>query len=562
MLNDLNIPDLTFPSLEYGAREARWDLRILLYKGGAAAHSNKVAKAILQGQLGDLQPDRVDLLRKLHEEIQADLTIGGSRETTLSRIAHLRIFFGWADRAGKALNLESIVETYCAWADSLAYRSRIKRKLYANTSKNKDHQPISATSAYIYCATVGTLLDRALERQTNVIELTGLQSPKRRKNAVGAQSEKQSLERTFDFGNLLQDICDNLNLQTVLEAPLPIQVKLRTGQILNRAGGTTTHPTVENTADLGKRYPLANLRIEAELMIFIAQTGMNLTQAQNLELRQFSYASHSDGFQVRAYKSRRGGAVLFEIFKTYRQHFDRYLEWRKKLFPNSTRAFPFIHPGGSRSESRFRAFRLRAICHELRIQFVGPKTLRSTRINWLLRNSADPDLTAEAAQHTKATLLGVYERPSLQRAMIEATRFWAQTDPYSRRTIAVAPGDCTGQPDSLPEKPYKAFQADCSRASGCLWCDDHRDVDSQNYVWALTSFRYLKMIELSKTISPNQDEAYSPAHRAVTRITEKLRWFENSNERRREWAVEAYARVDEGDFHPDWNDLIEAQESN
>jgi len=193
MLNDLNIPDLTFPSLEYGAREARWDLRILLYEGGAAAHSNKVAKAILQGQLGDLQPDRVDLVRKLHEEIQADLTIGGSRETTLSRIAHLRIFFGWADRAGKALNLESIVETYCAWADSLAYRSRIKRKLYANTSKNKDHQPISATSAYIYCATVGTLLDRALERQTNVIELTGLQSPKRRKNAVGAQSEKQSL---------------------------------------------------------------------------------------------------------------------------------------------------------------------------------------------------------------------------------------------------------------------------------------------------------------------------------------------------------------------------------
>ena len=32
---DVTIPDLTFPMVEYGKLETPWDLRVLLYKGGA-----------------------------------------------------------------------------------------------------------------------------------------------------------------------------------------------------------------------------------------------------------------------------------------------------------------------------------------------------------------------------------------------------------------------------------------------------------------------------------------------------------------------------------------------
>lgn len=55
--------------------------------------------------------------------------------------------------------------------------------------------------------------------------------------------------------------------------------------------------------------------------------------------------------------------------------------------------------------------------------------LRNSRVNRLLRRSGDLELTAEMAQHAEQTLLGIYERPSQQRAMGEIMRFWNCADP-------------------------------------------------------------------------------------------------------------------------------------
>jgi hypothetical protein len=70
---------------------------------------------------------------------------------------------------------------------------------------------------------------------------------------------------------------------------------------------------------LRTRFPLVNIRIEAELLVFIAQTGMNLSQAHNLRRTQYSYKSTIDGYEVRDYKERRQGEVLFEIFSDVNQ---------------------------------------------------------------------------------------------------------------------------------------------------------------------------------------------------------------------------------------------------
>lgn len=139
--------------------------------------------------------------------------------------------------------------------------------------------------------------------------------------------------------------------------------------------------------------------------MLVAQTGLNLTQARNLHLNDFFYVGHLDGYQVKEYKKRRGGVVLFEIFKDYKPHFERYLDWRRHLFPDPERLFPFVGIGGSRPDSRCDGSRLRAICRALDFRFVCPRLLRNTRVNWLLRTTADPDLTAEMAQHAKQTML-------------------------------------------------------------------------------------------------------------------------------------------------------------
>jgi len=283
---------------------------------------------------------------------------------------------------------------------------------------------------------------------------------------------------------------------------------------------------------------------------------MNLSQAYKLKLQNFFYSSDIDGYKVKDRKNRRGGEVLFEIYKEYRAHFERYLDWRRKIFPNDERLFPYV--AQTRSDSKPPSLRrMRATCKKLGISFIPPSTLRKTRINWLLRRSGDPDLTAEIAQHTKETLLAVYEAPSLQRAINETMRFWAKSDPTLARTTPVAPGECDGNPVPMKNIPINVAPPDCIRASGCLWCEHHRDIDNQDYIWSLNCFRHLKIIEIGKFHPPENETGTHPAEHVVARLSDKLLWFKESNQLRRSWVDEALARVEEGSYHPDWVRLIE-----
>jgi hypothetical protein len=68
---------------------------------------------------------------------------------------------------------------------------------------------------------------------------------------------------------------------------------------------------------------------------------------------------------------------------------------------------------------------------------------------------------------------------------------------------------------------------------------------------------HLKGIELSKSGPPKPAvSALPPAKMAMDRILEKLRWFEESNEKRRNWVEEAQARIAEETFHPDFQAAI------
>lgn len=549
MLEHSLLPRLSFPDAVFGEKETPWNLTILLYRGGAEARANKAGQLVSDGALGDPQLERLELVSRLHEEINAPLARGGSRETAATQIRVLRDFVGFADRTGRPLTIDAVVETYYAWTDSLFLRTRMRRK--AEGRNLPEQRPLSMPSAYANGTTVGKLLDSALERNVRVAEMTRLEPPRQRHTAGGVRAERQNLTDTFTFGHLAQDVCDGLTIQTILNAPLPISIPLRNGNELVR--GKPLHPGHESSRE---RPSLMNLRMEAELHMFVGQTGMNRAQAVGLQLRHFFYVSHLDGYQVKDRKNRRKGTVLFEIFKDFKPHFERYLEWRRTLFPNSNHVFPFIGLADTRQEKRFQGYRLRQLCKDLGIRYMPLGSLRNTRVNWLLRTTADPNLTAEMVQHTKQTLHRVYERPSHQRALGEEIRFWSKVDPHLAKTQALAPGGCTGDPKSVLDMPEDAPKPDCTKSSGCLWCENHRDVDSLDYTWALVSFKHLKVIELSKASKPQRDDDVPPAKRAIDRINEKLIWFKQSSQLRRQWVEEAEARIDEGDFHPDWRQTV------
>lgn len=89
--------DLTFPMLEYGATETPWDLRPLLFRGGAAAKVKHVGRQIAQSELGSPLPERFELVTRLHEHMTDDLAGGGSRFSVQNKISALRRFFAWID---------------------------------------------------------------------------------------------------------------------------------------------------------------------------------------------------------------------------------------------------------------------------------------------------------------------------------------------------------------------------------------------------------------------------------------------------------------------------------
>lgn len=574
MRNDLNSLDLTFPSLLTGERETPPSLTRLLYKGGASHNVTAAIRAIQDGALGAIIQDRVELVRLIYDSINGDLVSGGSAATCRTQIAILTYFFRWADSVDAPLDVAGVAATYFLYAEHLLNRVRTIKDLKAVTAYNKAN-------------TLGAVLDKALGRSSSLIRRTRLTRPKPSKKPQSAQTDKQNLHDTFVFGRLLQNICDETPIDVLMGSHWSVSIPLQDGGKVvlhhscrarlpdDQRTATNKHRTAAAlaayTSDRSLNHPfrqrMANLRIEAEFMMFVGQTGMNVSQAMNLCVSSFRYAQDLEGYRVREYKPRRQGEVQFEIFREYRSHLERYLDWRRALFQRKDgedRLFPIIRRAGTRKDLQWYFYGLRSACAQAGIAFVTAKELRGTRVNWILRRSGDPDLTADMAQHHKQTLLSNYERPSLQRAISEVGRFHLRTDPalaYQSLSLAAAPGECNGVAKAVPTIPKSAPTPDCRRPSGCLWCEHHRDIDSFDYVWSLACFWHLKTIEVSKQALPakGSDVDY-PAAQVKKRLQEKLLWFRNSNAKRSEWVEEALARVEEGHYHEQWSYIIEAME--
>lgn len=567
--NKVPATSLVLTSIEVSSRSTPFDLTRFLYKGGAKTPQQLVASAIEGGSLGAPLIKRNELVVRAFQFIDDKLAAGGSQTTAKSQYKRLGDFFNWLDSEGRCIDLHSAQSVYLDWTDFLLFRQNIEKSL-------------AQKSVYTAGRVVGQILDNVLKRESPIIELSRIKEPKRRNSAQGINAEKQLLAETFAFGHLLQDICDGTPI-SVIKGPRPLPLRLRNGSELTLPGGIKKKDGRHSTQDLkseirrrkkielrlslyeadkslASRAKLINLRILAELLMFIGQTGMNLTQAHNLGFKKFSYSSHIDGYEVREYKSRRAGEILFEIFKEYRSHFERYLAWRRGFFPAETRLFPIIRNEGVLEHSRPYFGLIQNACKQAGVKWQPPRTVRNTRVNWLLRQSGDPDLTAEIAQHNQQVLLEVYNKPSMQRSVAEIPRFWDKADPAllkKRAVLAVGPGKCDGIPSVLPSKPTAAPEPDCVRPSGCLWCEHHRDIDSLDYIWALASMRHLKTIELSKYRPPSaKNYSDHPSNLSIIRINEKLSSFENSSDIRRDFVEEALARVNEGRFHPDWEMLI------
>lgn len=559
-------PELVLNNVNYGSSESKWDLKPLLYVGGCDCNVRKVNELIDNGLLEAI-PQRLDVVVRLHETLSAKVEGGASRYTIRSKIHCLRSFYSWGDAQGYSFDIENISEKYIEWTAYLLYRTRNLKE-------------ISGKSAHGLASSVGSLIEEAIGIR-NLSQQSRLKKPQSRKKVLGTNADKEMLSETFNLGQFLLILVENLTVERI-QGRLPLVIELDRQSKLEEWCGlkpeceaTTTASATTKKSYLKKvlakrerwqsdyswrtRHPLMNLRIEAEMLIFISQTGMNLAQAHKLKRGNFRYASHNDGYLVRKiFKSRAGGELEFEIFSEYRVFFDRYLKWLDELYPveKDDRLFPLRSPKYSSIETLPNFDRIRNRCKTVSLRYIGPRELRKTRINWLIRKTQNIGLVAEFAQNTPATVITSYERPHHQLATAEITRFHSESEAERR---APSPGLCAkAKDDSVKAIMKDGITPNCINPAGCLFCGHHRDIEAFDYIWSLRTYqRYqAELVTTHMTKISGSSHQASPVERTIQRIDEKLEAFKLRGECTRAWVDESNERVYEGDYHPQWDIFI------
>lgn len=575
---DLLIPDLTLSRIPVGSHGAVWDLCVLLYRNAASMDRRKVSVMLERGEFGQPLAERLPLLIIFHNTIQDRLTEGGEGAvlTSIKQLGDLFRFFAWADKNHLALTLETVRNVYFVWVENLVHRYRIKKDLKHG-------------AAYGYARLVGTLVAVAIgvqhpEPGRVMLAHTRMRPPRRAKRVLGAREHKQRLDDTFAFGHLMADLCNGLSVEAV-RGPLPVIILRRNGSNVVLKGFLNASldplslrkkaareralrsraPLAVSMSAIEARPALINLRIEAEMLIFVAQTGMNLSQAAKLRREQYRWQTDGDDLQAfRVYKGRRGGEAVFRCFRAYRANLNRYLIWLESLglHDGDDRMFPFIcHGGVIPPAQRLPLFHAtKRVCGELGMAHFKPRALRKTRVNWLLRFSRDANITAEMAAHAKETLLRDYEEPHHQSAAAEIVRYHQKTDPTC---TPPGPGICVDpsrRPEMVPGSPQEAPEPDCISPEGCLFCVYHRDVMSAEYCWKLASHARLKNLEATMYRPPKSQDAH-PAHAVIDRIEAKLHAIEVSSKVRAHWVKDARDDVRAGHYHPIWHGRIRLLET-
>ena len=484
-------------------------------------------------------------------------------------ISRVRTFYIWLDANNHNITNASAAELFYKWIEHWIHRITVVKS-------------VTQMNAWRFVKPVDNLLSKILDVHLGLLRNTRLTPGTTMVLSTPKKSDKINLADAFNFGRALLDIADGLPPEIVYGV-LPIKIPLQDGNTLTEWCGLRSPEIVECLIQPNKetprilearknwemehshrtRHAVINLRVEAELLIFISQTGMNLAQALKYPRSEFRYQTYEDEINVfRAYKGRRAGEVEFRIFKEYSSIFKRYLNWLGDIAPNDDRLFPLYH--NNNTPSNLNRHRFQAV--ESRLKPLGyvmfrPTALRSLKINWLLRRSLSPSLVAEMAQHTEQTLLRIYEKPHHQIAALEITRFHEKIDPTN---TAAGPGAClalNAVPVAMSGTVQISPQPDCINPAGCLFCVYQRDIDSQDYVWTLSTLLHCKRIEMDTFTDTVKGGTTHPAHLVAQRISQKLKAFSESSKVRALWVSEANNRILEGRYHPTLAVTIEMMEA-
>jgi hypothetical protein len=548
-----SLPNLTVMHRRIENSESpTWDLTPMAFNGGTKI-SKRNKNYLDMVYKFPVVEHRVKWLVEAKEYLEGRLDIGelasASASTLIERLAALISF---CDE--KTISIETGSDISNAFYKYSEYQfSREQQK------KIKFKQG----SGYKICYPVSKLLSAITELGSIDIKSTRLKQKKNSRRAISREADKMNLEDAANFAKFAYDICNNFDPKSLHSNKLPILVKVRkelTAAEINltptiKSDTVVSGDYIETTA----RYAF-NHRVAFECLIFLAMTMQNAAPTFNLRMQDFDFKPMGKNYEVRAFKNRRGGEVLFKIPKPYRKSFEAYLTFMREYAYGVEHLFPMLtHEGAYRKRRNADWGTSKALANTYSIHTIAPNKFRKIGLNILLRLSSDEQAAADLGNHGLKMFRESYEFPSQQRAAVELTRFWDANDPleHGEPKLSLFSTGCSGEPVPFDDATDKLAKPDCLTPSGCMGCKNYRDEDSLIYVWNLFSFRYLKVIESSSYL----DNSQKPSNIAIDWVNLKIKWFNSSEiSTHKEWIEEAQMRIDEGEYHPSWERKIQKYE--
>lgn len=567
-MRDASIPNLKLEGLVLGPKAAGVDLRLLLYKGGGSTHRRWGIEKIESEQLGQPLVGRLPLLQAIHGRWQDAISSGRlAYDSVLTEFAALKGLAKFADSTNAALTTSNVMRLYLEWA--------------AHTRARRDLKP---SSAYQISVALSRAISPALGIAPNRIQWKSkIRAPK----ALGAVGAKESLDETASFVQLMLETAAKLPVE-VVRGPLPVmleyackdgavatyqancgpalggRIELYKRSARDRIGVRRAQASTDSSNT--KRAQLINLRLEAELLIFISQTSCNVTQALQLTGCKFRYQSDGDYVVMRPWKERAKHAVELRIHKGYRQHFEIFLKWRDTVFPDNPDGltFCFVYNDGDKAMRRTQwGFEyVRKLCKAIDRPFVPARQLRATVGNFFKRRSSRQQ-AAELLSDEEKTFQQHYEEPNHQRAAAELVSFFDGLE--SIVADAVGPGGCQKSkqepvPQQMHGAPIGAPKPDCEGSAGCLFCPKNRDLRSFDHAWNLASLQHLTLLEFNSDHTGLSLKANHPNLVTVEFIGAKLDAWAARDDDGDAWVAEARLRVKEGLYHPHYTHKFESLE--
>jgi hypothetical protein len=558
---DAVIPSLKIEGMALGPDTAEIDLRLLLYEGGSSLNRRWDLKRLDSGELGQLILARLPIVLAIHKYWQDALVSRSLSESSIKGDWYcIKLLVRFADETKTPFILSNAAQLYLSWASHLSAQ-----------------RGLSQGTKYDAAMTVARVIGQILGVEAKKLQWkTKIRKPK----SLGSSNAKENLQQTRDFVQLMLQTIEKLPAE-VIYGPLPVNLRFGDAEhsiscsrntfrnqlpgkyAFERRNALERRERASLDISNKKRAMLINLRLEAEMLVFINQTGCNLTQALQLRGGKFRYQSDGDYVVAKPWKARASHSVELRIYKGYRPHFETFLRWREAIFPGDPDGltFPFVWDDGDRLMQRTvcNFADTRRLCRALGRPFVNASQLRKTIGNFTKRH-ASREVASELLGNSQTTFQHHYEEANHQRAVAELAPFMNGLD--GMVSEAVGPGGCqSGKPELIPDAPTKAPKPDCEGGSGCLFCRSNRDLRSFDHAWNLASRHRLSLSEYHADRTGNSLMTDHPARLAAERAAAKLEAMAALDDECASWVKEARLRVQEGRYHPHYTSNFESLES-